>query len=357
MVIFTFILILSSCSPQKEVKNQIVNLLNDSQIKEVIALGKENEFIENYRIYEISPNVFIIQSNGTFYDSKKGIIVSEVLKKFYSSVNDKYDFVAILTVYEGYGDTAGIVKSDIKGVGLQTPIDNRQLFGLKTSKLLGFTITNNIDKYIDVYTNIEPILFELYHYWAMYLGDQYNCDKTCKTGLKINRIGHWDITVDTSTFEAEKRFVDPAGGGSFKDNNDGTFTYIGTSTPVNGDTARFSDVTLYLMGLLHPSKVNPATIFIPHENLPESFSTAEDIGKKFNGTKRLLTIDDLISLGGERIPSYENSQKKFSMAFVLVLDQGQDASEAQIQKMKYFGRNFPIVWNKATRGLSTLNGE
>ena len=110
------------------------------------------------------------------------------------------------------------------------------------------------------------------------------------------------------------------------------------------------------MGFLPPQNVKPITLFVPSqdENIPDSFST-EDIGKKFRGVGQSVTVEDIIRIGGERIPSSENSAKNFKVAFVLVLDTNQKLTNAQIKKMLSFSRNFPVEWNRATRGLSSMN--
>lgn len=303
----------------------------------------------------VAPNAFIMQNDGSFGYSDNGIDAFGALAQLYQSVEDKYDFVAIFTTSKNGADIEGQIRNDIKGIGLSTPFDYSSQYGLSNKKLKGFTVTNDIDKYVTKYKDIEPLLFESYHYWIMYLGDQYDCDETnsCKTGLKINIVGHWSPLMDISTKENGKVYIDPGGASIWQDNNDGTFTYLGSGSGINGDTARFMDLSLYLMGFLPPSQVKPATLFVPSEPVPKQFST-NDIGRKFKGTKKYITVNDLIQLGGTRVPDSVNSQKDFSMAFVLVLNNTKP-TDAQIQKIVSESKNFPIDWNKATKGLSTIN--
>ena len=252
---------------------------------------KSNKFDSEKPLASISKNVFIIKSDGTFFGSNGQIDAYAVLRNFYKYVKDDYDYVAIVTAWRNSQgvDTAGIVKNDILGIGLPL-YDNAPLFGLPTKKLRGFTVTNDIDKYIEQYTKVKPLFFEFSHFWLIYLGDAEDCkgisseNPRCATGLKINSVyyGHWSRFVDTSTKSRKKTYIDPSGGSIWNNNGDGTFTYLGTTASSINDPFRYTDLSLYLMGFLPPQNVKPITLFVPSqdENIPDSFST-EDIGKKF----------------------------------------------------------------------------
>ena len=343
--------------PSSDYKVRVVDLADPSNFDDSDSAFSILAGTTTYPVALLGPHAFVIESDGTFFNAKGDLDAFALLRRFYQTIPDNYDFVAIITAIRGFrgGDSQFALKNDVEGIGLPL-FDRACLFGLPTKRLLGFTTTNDIDKYIDQYPNVEPLLFEFYHQWVLYLGDQWDCaaTNTCSTGLNINRMSHWSSLIDTSTKTFLRTYTDPAGGSIWQENEDGTFTYLGTGRAMNANTARFSDLSLYLMGLISPTEAKPLVQFVPSVPVPQNFSV-NDIGKRFPGTKRLLTVTDLVTLGGIRNPPVLSSPKRFSVAFVLALDIGQVATNAEVKKLVSFSKTFPYAWNKATRGLSTIN--
>ncbi len=122
-------------------------------------------------------------------------------------------------------------------------------------------------------------------------------------------------------------------------------------------TRTFSNLTLYLMGLIPPDQVSPIYL---HEFNPKPgdayFNTWGPNCSQpnlFTGTKA-ITIQDIINANGVRLPSYADSQKNFSVAFVILDDYNTDAPQSFIDYVNEYERDLPEAWRKATDGNSSI---
>jgi hypothetical protein len=123
----------------------------------------------------------------------------------------------------------------------------------------------------------------------------------------------------------------PMNGERWNDNGDGTFTRV-------PGTVGYSWLELYLMGLASASEVAPVFHI---ENAVET-SNRETV----RGTRKNVSIEQIIAAMGPRFPAYPQAQKKFAMLFVLVVDRVPTAAE--IQTMKTNSTSFPQTFRNAT---------
>jgi hypothetical protein len=130
----------------------------------------------------------------------------------------------------------------------------------------------------------------------------------------------------------------PMGGERWTDNGDGTFTRV-------PGTMGYSWMELYLMGLAAPSEVAP--IFYV-----ESAQEIDRSGGAIRGTRRNVTIEQLIAGLGPRYPAYPEAQKRFAMLFVLVADG--TPTEAELQTMKTISQSFGETFRNATAGRGEI---
>lgn len=73
------------------------------------------------------------------------------------------------------------------------------------------------------------------------------------------------------------------------------------------------------MGMIDKSKVPPMLLI---ENPAIDPTKKPEAGVTITGTPRTVTIDDIIAVNGERVPSAKDSQKQFKMAFILAVAPG-----------------------------------
>lgn len=211
----------------------------------------------------------------------------EILKKFYEKNPDDFHFITIFSTYDDSGDMHHIiVRNNIKGIGLSI-FDNTDDYG-SDSKLLGVNWMEEIDSTeIDDFSlilNVNGILHETSHQWGAYI------DFIDENGQKSNSLrnpynmAHWDKKLETG--------YDLLNGFSWKDNGDGTFTAKTVVDYRNG----YSDLDLYLMGLLSKDEVDPVTLIV------SGFDT-KDIqpGTIIRGVAENILIHQIIDVEGERV--------------------------------------------------------
>ena len=102
------------------------------------------------------------------------------------------------------------------------------------------------------------------------------------------------------------------------------------------------------MGLISPEQVVPLKWY-------ETYGEWSDKG--IPCVEKTFSVQDVINLVGPRNPSYPNTQKDFSVVYILLTEKGKKPTDAQMKRMDYIAENFPIRWNEATNYKSTINGK
>ncbi len=95
---------------------------------------------------------------------------------------------------------------------------------------------------------------------------------------------------------------------------DGTYT-VDRFEPGGGNwtTTPYSDIELYLMGLVGPGDVDPIPVFVDPEIIASDAATVT-VEAQFH----TVSIADIVAKHGERIPAVASAQKAFEAAFVIV---------------------------------------
>jgi len=190
---------------------------------------------------------------------------------------------------------------------------------------------------------------EIGHTWGMHLGAALGLLDPREAG---NVWGHWNPHSDIGG-QMSGYYSDSSGHtGHFLDNGDGTWKLI-----PNWEQEPFSPLDLYVMGLIPPEEVPPVH-FLQAPNLtdPKRITAA---------SYRTVTIDQILNAaGGARIPASSESQKDFTLAFIVTQDTAyNDAAYAFFSLMSYtlMSKNPPDThsyfasFSWATGGRATLN--
>lgn len=284
--------------------------------------------------------LYATDGDGYSYPNK-----AVILKKFYQSHPDIYDFISI------YDDkTAGgpilhtDVSSNIEGIGNGVPFDQTEYYGSK-GRLKGISTLNNLDttelRYDMAY---NAITHETAHHWMLHLKDT----KLQKFQDNVFDLPHWNAYLDLDV-------IDPMGGSSaWKDNGDGTCT----ASKREGSRV-FSWLSLYLMGLAKKEEVVEGTLVKVKGSEDRNNFVGYDFELNPTGTVDCspvkVSAQDFIEAFGPRNPEYKNAQKDFTMAFIIVLRNSDKLSKDQKEKIVEIAKNFPDFWSKATRSRSTFN--
>ena len=121
---------------------------------------------------------------------------------------------------------------------------------------------------------------------------------------------------------------------------------------------KFSELDLYLMGLIPEEEVSPIKIH-DFEEKPGDYNYNKRgpyCGQEHNFTgTREVSIQDIISANGERVPSYQESQKDFNVAFVVIVPYGEALDEGFIDYLDLYKNEISEAWATATNNRSALS--
>jgi large repetitive protein len=263
-------------------------------------------------------NVTVMEVTGS-YDANNpdGTINSiprqTITKEFLKTHKDEYDFIVIFSNFDFQMPDAEAkafylhVKNDIQGIG--NPLsDNSFLFG-SNGKLQGIIDMGNIatptvDPIAPKFEDTLSILaHELMHRWGAYVKFKES-HGSISTALLGKDDAHWSYLLNS--------YGSVLYGNQWQDNGNGTFTSIGTQK-------YYSPLDLYLMGVYDRSEVPPMLLI---QNPDIDPARMPEIGAIITGTPRYITIDDIISAEGERIPRHSDAQKNFKTAFIFITAPG-----------------------------------
>jgi hypothetical protein len=248
---------------------------------------------------QYTENLVNIIDPSFFADS--GFDIVHLTKRFYQLFGDDYDFINIVVDPSYFQNRFHFtVKNNVQGIGVQLS-DRTGDFG-SSGRLLGITVFPNTTFFDGVSQGYQH---ELGHQWINYLNG---------TALAPG-IPHWPLSSLASGIMGWS--IPPTGeGGDFPctlvQGPDGMRLVRRTETPV------FTDLDLYLMGLLGPTEVGTQYIF-PSQNI-NTFNTiiSQCNGQIYQSTLNRVTLDDVVRVVGPRNPNVENSPHQFKLATILV---------------------------------------
>jgi hypothetical protein len=222
---------------------------------------------------------------------------THVTNKFYNYFRDEYDFLNVISAigffqnrhFEG-------VRSNVQGIGTQL-FDHGITYGSGV-RLLG-CILFPLPTYFDgASSNYQH---ELGHHWINFL----------PVPPLDYAIPHWPLSDLAS---------DIMGRGEGKNTEGVEFNYdlvpVGNDFQLvaNNNPKAFSDLSLYLMGLLLPSQVGTHFVFNDQIQAP--------VGNILHGPVTYVSVADIIKKLGARVPDASQAQKKFRVATIIVSKDG-----------------------------------
>ncbi len=235
----------------------------------------------------------VIMSNDGYFLEKKADgttdVKNEAINAFYDANLDVFDFIIIWTNFkipsENTSEIASFVQTSNKWTGINRfNFDWSYMFG-GTGKLKGIVIMGNVNKY-----NIETekgmnetlnyVMHEILHNSAAYTNFIDSKGKISNKLLRSDDYKHWSYYAG---------FISPLGGSGWIDNFDGTFTN-GLSKLADSGLRQYSNLDLYLMGLIPKQFVDPIMIVEP--DIPGA------VGNRIFGKKTYVTIDQIIAANG-----------------------------------------------------------
>lgn len=262
-----------------------------------------------------------------------------VSQEFFRHQPDEYDFLVTFTTFEfETGDAQAFylgVRNDTKGIGLPL-FDNSDLFG-SNGKLQGYIDMAALSRYkLDpTHPEFERVLdvlaHEVWHRWGAFVHFQDQNGESSDQ-LRGKDEAHWSYLLDTQGSVGY--------GARWRENSDGTFTAVTTRKT-------YSPLDLYLMGFNSAKEVPP---FFLIENPDISRFDIPRTNDKVSGTKKLVTVDQVIAAEGPRIPASSGSQKDFRLGFALITGPGQEPTQAQLNAINAVREGFQTRFSILTGG-------
>jgi uncharacterized repeat protein (TIGR01451 family) len=266
-----------------------------------------------------------------------------VAQEFFKSHPDEYDFLIVWSTFGFDTKEASAfcmpVANDVQGIGLPL-FDNTDLFGsqhklqayVDMASLAGWAtdpLAPGFEKTLVVLSH------EMLHRWGAYV--HFKPAGGSPSGALLGQDGnHWSYLLDT---DASVLY-----GADWRENGDGSFT--------SGAVLKFwSPLDLYLAGFYAPEQVPP---FFLIDNPAVDATQLSRSGATVTGTKRVVTIADVIAAEGPRVPPAATSQKQLRAAFVLVTRPGEAVTDAQILGVERVREALGVRFSALTGGLGLL---
>lgn len=257
----------------------------------------------NVTVMQVAGNYDELTPEGEANSLPRELIAQE----FYATHTDDYDFLVIFSNFDFKFEPDAIafylgVKNDTLGIGAEL-YDNGHLFG-SGGRLQGTIDMGNITKLASSPLDprfdftLDTLAHEMLHRWAARAKFR-DSQGELSTALLGKNGSHWSYLLDS---DGSLMY-----GNNWEDNGDGTFTSVAARK-------YFSPLDLYLMGMVDRSDVPPMLLIENPDIDPTKVSSG---GDTISGTPRYITIDDIISAEGERVPGVQDAQKQFKMGFIL----------------------------------------
>lgn len=264
-------------------------------------------------------------------------------REFLRTHADDYDFIFFFSLFD-YEMTDALafhqgVQNTVQGIGL--PLYDNSAFYNSDGRLLG-TIDMGAVILDDAKTDptnpfhdklLTTVMHEILHQWGVRV-DFIDPDTGERSqALKGHQDAHWSTLVNSGGSVEY--------GGKWLDNGDGTFTNV-------AERLFYNPMDLYLMGMAPPEEVPP---FFLIENSDPAIEPDDisSLGKTVSGTRKDITVYDIIAAEGPRQPAAADAQKTFNAAFVLVKRVGQEV------RPEVFGR-IDRLRETAAQRFSILTG-
>jgi hypothetical protein len=150
---------------------------------------------------------------------------------------------------------------------------------------------------------------------------------------------HWSFFCDSDASVLEGNEIEDQGGGSFR---------------TTATVSRYGPFDLYAMGLLGESEVPRAFYVESPSGASQDRESPPRTGIAFTGTRREVSIGDVVAAMGPRNPPALRSPRAHRQAWVYVVGRGRTADPAAIAKLETIRRAFEGFFADATGGRMSV---
>ena len=288
------------------------------------------EFVEQRKNFMIFNDVDGSIENANWYNRDPFYAAyNDVEAGFLANHPDDSDFIVVYSTFKlaaGVGAFYQSLSNDIAGIGYKQAADIDSVIPAEffddtpNSKFTGMLHMNDWRNFLlDDGETIDDewisLVFgqELGHAWLSFV--YANLGEGPDKIMLGRSEAHWNFYMHTDGSPVEgHRWLDK-GGGDFE--------------AVKLDQYQFSDLDLYLMGLMPPEEVQPWFVITePHDCIDsskpdKSCAPVDGFGfqadqYRVKGTRVDITIDDVIAAEGPRVPAYPDAPNEYSLSFILI---------------------------------------
>jgi hypothetical protein len=265
---------------------------------------------------------------GEQFTTESALDVVAASRKFLMTHPDQFDNLVMFTDTELLSDAFAyelLVANAIQGTNLPV-FNSAREFG-SSGSLQSVVNMDALAKYPDdpfktfmgENSTVSVMGQEIGHRWLAFLMFRDHNGRQSTALLGRDR-AHWSFFFDSDASLLEGNDIVDLGGGSFR-----------TAAAVQ----RYSLLDQYAMGLVDQTQVSPFFYVENPTNVspPRTATSNPEVGVTFAGTRRTVTIDDVIAVHGQRTPSAADSPRVYRQAFVYVVSAGGTVDPAAIAKL------------------------
>lgn len=214
-------------------------------------------------------------------------INNETISTFYDTNEDIFDFIFVFTNFDIPSENPNRIAYNIpitnkvEGIG-KSNLNRANLYG-STGKLKSVIMMGNVDQYTPGTVEgldraLDIAVHEILHQWGAYI--IFDDSGASSTALLRDDKAHWSNYA---------QFISPLGGSGWINNGGGNYT--SGLLNININKRQYTNLDLYLMGLLPKQVIDPVTLLVPDD--PQA------IGNIIKATLKQITIDQIISGSGK----------------------------------------------------------
>ena len=285
------------------------------------------------------------------FSSSFSVSETGIARKFYESHPDVFDHLTIFLNFDyDLGGNAYAyelnVKNEILGIGL--PLDDTSTDYGSNGRLRSFLNMGTLSGpgrypadpnqiFLGTNSTIGVMGQESGHRWLVFTPFQ-NGSVPSYTILGRDD-AHWSFFFDSDGSVMEGNDIEDRGPGL------GMQQY-----KTVGATYTYNRLDQYLMGLLGKEEVPPMLLVENKYGTVKTASSNPEVGVTFGGTRRDISVDNIIAANGTRSPSVFESPKVFRQAFILLSKRSLPSTPEQIAKVQRIRDEWVRFFNEQTGG-------
>ena len=304
---------------------------------------------------------FVASSGQTFaaavaerFTNREELDTVTAAQRFYETHEDAYDY---LVFYNALGVTAGsgvvafevTVRNQRTGFG-DTIVEAGAEYGsprrlqavLNMGQLTQYPLDPNgilPQRFTSRDTPITVLSHEAGHLFLAFASVRDPDNPTSRPMLG-RQTAHWNFT-----FNSEASLLE---GNRIEDKGSGASPRFETVAVTQG----FSPLDQYLMGL-RPKEEVPPMFYVSGAGINSFFPPPPQVGVRFDGQRRDVGIDDVITEMGRRVPDHTVAQRKFRFGFVLVVPKGVEPDPAWLEQVESYRAGFESYYFRAAGERAT----